>query len=87
MKHILDKDFEDLRLNLPQDLPERVLEKIKKVRPNPQQRYSGLQKVGNYWSLSVGGYRALARKEGGNFLWFWVGRHDEYERRRIRAKR
>ena len=85
MKHILDPGFERLRRALPQDLPERILEKIEKVHEDPQQRYRGLKKVGKFWSLRVRGYRALARKEGEDFVWFWVGRHDEYQRRRIRS--
>ena len=45
MKHILDPGFERLRRALPQDLPERILEKIEKVQEDPQQRYRGLKKV------------------------------------------
>ena len=37
--------------------------------------------VGKYWSVRVSlGYRALARKEGDTYIWFWIGSHDEYER-------
>ena len=25
-------------------------------------------------------YSALATRDGGTWLWFWIGRHDEYER-------
>lgn len=27
-----------------------------------------------------GGYRALAVLEQDTFFWFWIGKHDEYER-------
>ena len=50
MKHILDPDFEVLRAALPQDLPERILEKIERVHEDPQQPYPGLKKVGKFWS-------------------------------------
>ncbi len=25
-------------------------------------------------------YRAVAAREGGDFIWFWIGEHDEYVR-------
>jgi hypothetical protein len=39
------------------------------------------EKKGNYWSARVSrGYRALAREHEGDFYWFWIGSHDDYER-------
>lgn len=33
------------------------------------------------WSVRAGsGFRALATFDGGGYLWFWIGAHDEYER-------
>ena len=33
------------------------------------------------WSVRAGsGYRALATRVDGVFIWFWIGPHDEYER-------
>ena len=35
-----------------------------------------------YWSARISQqYRALAREEGRAFVWFWIGKHDEYMRR------
>ncbi len=40
------------------------------------------KKVGDLWTIRVSrGYRALARKVEGIFIWFWIGTHDEYVRR------
>ena len=34
-----------------------------------------------YWSARVGlDYRALALRDGSDYFWFWIGRHDKYER-------
>jgi hypothetical protein len=34
------------------------------------------------WSVRIGGgYRVLALLEGDTFFWYWIGDHDEYERR------
>jgi hypothetical protein len=40
-----------------------------------------LKKVGRFWSARVGGHhRVLALQEGEDLVWFWIGRHDEYDR-------
>ncbi len=33
------------------------------------------------WSVRIGGYRALAVREGDAVVWFWIGTHRAYERR------
>ena len=39
------------------------------------------EKVGRFWSARVGlAYRALAVEDGGDFIWVWIGGHDEYDR-------
>lgn len=49
---------------------------------NPRHGSLQFQKKGHYWSVRIGpGYRALGREHAGTFYWFWIGPHDEYERR------
>jgi hypothetical protein len=46
-------------------------------------KYPSLQfkKVGKFWSARVSlNYRALAVEDGEDFIWVWIGTHDEYER-------
>jgi hypothetical protein len=39
------------------------------------------KKVGEFWSVRVGiNHRALAVEDGRDFIWVWIGTHDEYER-------
>jgi hypothetical protein len=39
------------------------------------------KKVGRFWSARVGSHhRALAIQEAEEVVWFWIGRHDEYDR-------
>lgn len=39
------------------------------------------KKVGKYWSARVGlNHRALAVEDGDDFIWVWIGDHDEYDR-------
>lgn len=40
------------------------------------------KRVGPYWSVRVDrDHRALGVEDGGVIVWFFIGRHDEYERR------
>lgn len=39
------------------------------------------KKVGAFWSVRIGlNYRAIAIEDGEDFIWVWIGTHDEYER-------
>jgi len=39
------------------------------------------KKVGEMWSARVGqAHRALAVEDGTDFIWVWVGSHDDYEK-------
>lgn len=81
MKHILDDGFENYRRELPEDMQERVLQKIAMLRENPRHPSLRLKKVGKLWAIRINQrYRALAREEGATLVWFWVGLHDAYER-------
>ena len=82
MEHILDDDFWDAYAELPPNLQRRVLQKFQLLRQNPRHPSLRFKKVGDLWAIRVSrGYRALARQEEGDFIWFWVGTHSEYERR------
>ncbi|MFW6096274.1 MAG: hypothetical protein ACOC8S_07545 [Bacteroidota bacterium] len=39
------------------------------------------KKVGKKWSARIGlSYRALAVEDGSDFIWVWIGDHDQYDR-------
>ncbi|MDI6795106.1 MAG: hypothetical protein QME81_19945 [bacterium] len=39
------------------------------------------KKVGKLWSVRADiSHRALAVEDGEDFIWSWIGTHDEYER-------
>jgi hypothetical protein len=39
------------------------------------------KKVGKFWSPRVSiNYRYLAFKDGEDYIWVWIGSHEEYER-------
>ncbi len=51
------------------------------VKRDPRHPSLHLKKVGRFWSARVGAHhRVLAVEESGELIWFWIGRHDEYDR-------
>ena len=50
-------------------------------KENPAHPSLHFKKIGNLWSARVGiNYRAVAVEDGEDFIWVWVGPHDEYQR-------
>ncbi|MFO7652109.1 MAG: hypothetical protein R6X13_12320 [bacterium] len=66
-------------------LPARVQQNadaaFRLLRSNPGHPSLHLKPVGNYWSVRVGiAHRALALSDGDDYIWVWVGTHDQYHR-------
>ena len=66
-------------------LPEEVRQQADKafalLRSNAQHPSLQFKKVGTLWSARVSlAYRALAVQDGDDFIWVWIGSHDEYHR-------
>ncbi len=66
-------------------LPEAVQSLAQKnyslLKTNPNHPSLRFKKVGKYWSIRVGlSHRALAIEDGSDFIWVWIGDHDEYDR-------
>ncbi|NEO23034.1 MULTISPECIES: hypothetical protein [unclassified Moorena] len=62
-----------------QGLARKNYELLKADRHHPSLNF---KKVGKkYWSIRVGlSHRALAIEDGSDFIWVWIGDHDEYDR-------
>ncbi len=66
---------------LPASLRRLADKNFKLLDSNSAHPSLNFKRVGKYWSARVGlEHRALAIKEGEDFLWFWIGEHDHYER-------
>jgi hypothetical protein len=51
------------------------------LREDPRRPSLHLKKVGIFWSVRVDvAHRAIAVADGDDFIWVWVGSHDEYNR-------
>lgn len=51
------------------------------LKENPAHPSLRFKKVAEFWSARNGlNYRALAVEDGRDFIWVWIGPHDEYRR-------
>jgi hypothetical protein len=51
------------------------------LKADPRHPSLHFKKVGRFWSVRVGAHhRALSVATDNTLLWFWIGRHDEYDR-------
>jgi hypothetical protein len=51
------------------------------LKEDPRHPSLHFKKIGKLWSVRVGPHhRALAVENEADFVWVWIGPHDEYER-------
>ena len=68
--------------NLPLTIQELANRNFELLKRDPNHPSLGLKKVGEYWVARVGlNYRAMATADKEDLSWFWIGKHDAYERR------
>lgn len=66
---------------LPKSVQVAALRNFRLLKADPRYPSLRFRTVGRYWSARVGdGHRAVAIREGGDFVWIWIGAHDEYIR-------
>ncbi len=67
--------------NLPESIQRLARKNFELLKVNPQYPSLHFKKVGRFWSARVGlNYKVLAVEDGGDFIWVWIGTHNEYER-------
>ena len=65
---------------------EGIKERIRTAQLKANRRHPslGFQKKGGVYTVEVGrSYRAIARERDGEYYWFWIGTHEEYNRFRF----
>jgi hypothetical protein len=81
VKHFATPEFWRLYHRLPSavcDLADRSFDLLKADSAHPSLHF---KRAGRYWSARVGrNYRVLAVEQPEGLLWFWIGRHAEYDR-------
>lgn len=67
--------------DLPEDVQRTARKNFELLKKDPSHPSLHFKKVGKFWSARAGiNHRALAVKDGSDFIWVWIGIHDEYER-------
>ena len=66
---------------LPESVQRVARRRFRLLKSDPRHPSLRFRKVGRFWSVRTGySHRALAVEDGGDFIWIWIGSHDEYER-------
>ena len=81
MKHIAVKSFREMFDELPTDTQNIAKRAFELLKSNSQHPSLHLKKVKEYWSIRIGvKYRALGVQKEEAIIWFWIGKHDDYEK-------
>jgi hypothetical protein len=81
VRHLATERFWRLYRQFPQHIQQLADKSFDLLKENPRHPSLHFKKVGRLWSARVGThYRALATEEDDDFVWFWIGNHDEYNR-------
>ncbi|OGW04187.1 MAG: hypothetical protein A2889_08050 [Nitrospinae bacterium RIFCSPLOWO2_01_FULL_39_10] len=67
--------------NLPVAVQKVSKKNFELLKTNPLHPSLHFKKIGKFWSVRAGiNHRALAVEDGNDFIWVWIGTHEEYER-------
>jgi len=81
MRHRTTPRFWESYRRLPNDVRDLADKHFQLLQRDPQHPSLQFKKVGNVWSARVGlAHRALAVEYGEDFLWVWIGSHEDYDR-------
>jgi hypothetical protein len=84
MKSTTTRQFWKLYRNLPLDVQWRARKAYQIWRTNPYYPALHFKRVDDqepiYSARVSDGYRVLGELQGDTIVWFWIGKHEEYER-------
>jgi hypothetical protein len=81
MRHRTTPRFWEHYRRLPNEVRDLADKNFRLLQRDPRHPSLQFKKVGNVWSARVGlAHRALAVEDGEDFLWVWIGSHDDYGR-------
>lgn len=82
MKHHATPAFWRAYEDLPEDVRQRADENFELLKSDPKHPSLHFKNVGRFWSVRIGAsWRALAVRDGDDFIWWWIGSHAEYDKR------
>jgi hypothetical protein len=81
LKHFASPEFWDAYGSLPNRVQRLADANFRRLRENPKHPSLHFKQAGRFWSAPIGlHYRALAIRDGEDFIWFWIGSHADYDR-------
>ena len=81
LKHYASPAFGEKYEQLPENIKKLADKNFELLKKNPYHPSLHLKKVGRYWSVLVGKkYRAIGIEIEEGIIWFWIGKHSEYEK-------
>jgi hypothetical protein len=79
--HKTTEKFWERYRNLPQDIQEIADKNFRLLQTDQKHPSLHFKKIGGFWSVRIGlTFRALAIKDKDDFIWVWIGAHDDYEK-------
>jgi len=79
--HRTTKRFWKCLEKLPESVQKVSKQNFQLLKTNHWHPSLHFKKVGKFWSARAGiNHRALAVEDGEDYIWVWIGTHDEYER-------
>jgi hypothetical protein len=84
--HRATENFWRLYNDLPQEIRDKADKTFALLKENPRHPSLHFKKIGTFWSARVDiTHRALAIEDDNDFIWVWIGNHDQYERLIVRS--
>jgi len=81
MKSFTTPKFRRLYAALPEEVRATARKQFRLWMKNQSHPSVQFKKTGLFWSARVtDDFRALAYPKAGDFHWFWIGRHNEYDK-------
>jgi mRNA-degrading endonuclease RelE of RelBE toxin-antitoxin system len=79
--HRTTERFRKCLLRLPDRIQRIAQKNFELLKANPSHPSLHFKKVGKFWSARVGiNHRALAIEDDKDFIWVWIGTHDDYDK-------
>jgi hypothetical protein len=80
VRHRANPKFWRCYERLPAEIRQLADKSFALLKADPHHPSLHFKKVGRLWSARVGiHYRAVGVEVGDDMVWFWIGRHDEYD--------
>lgn len=79
--HKTTDEFWECFNRLPKIVQERAKKQFELLKENSSHPSLHFKKLGKFWSVRISDfYRALAIKDEDDYIWVWIGTHDDYEK-------